>query len=341
MKTRIILSAVLMSAIFALGGCSCASDTTTPGNVNDTTTSIIEGTEMTDNNGEYDVSDDGMVTDNLPEENKDGNNEHNGNNGINNGIDENAVTDDGIVNGNELESPRVTDEVAYASSYIDSEKICWGLGKEHDELNRPLDAVNAEKKYKALGGRFLTTGKNICLTFDEGYENGYTAKILDVLKEKNVKAVFFVTYDYCKCSPDLVRRMIDEGHIVGNHSTTHPSFPDISSEEIKKEVMTIHDYVKENFDYEMKLFRFPKGEFSPKALKELSDLGYESLFWSFGYMDWDVNSQPDKAEAYAKITDSTHSGIYLLHAVSSTNSEIIGSVIDYWREKGYEVGSEI
>ena len=135
--------------------------------------------------------------------------------------------------------------------------------------------------------------------------------------------------------------MIDEGHIVGNHSTTHPSFPDISSDEIKKEVMTLHDYVKENFNYEMTLFRFPKGEFSAKSLKELSDLGYESLFWSFGYMDWDVNSQPDKAEAYAKVTDSTHSGIYLLHAVSSTNAEIIGPVIDYWREKGFEVGSEI
>ena len=115
----------------------------------------------------------------------------------------------------------------------------------------------------------------------------------------------------------------------------------ISDEEIKKEVMTLHDYVKENFDYEMTLFRFPKGEFSSKALKVLSDLGYESIFWSFAYMDWDVNSQPDKAEAYAKITDSTHSGIYLLHAVSSTNAEIIGPVIDYWREKGYEVGSEI
>ncbi|MGN0589813.1 MAG: polysaccharide deacetylase family protein [Ruminiclostridium sp.] len=337
MKTRIILSALLMSAIFALGGCTCANNADNPADVNDNngTTAINEGTEITDNNGEYDVSDDGMVTENAPEENKDGNDT------FNDGVNENAVTDDGIVNGNELESPRVTDEVAYASSYIDSNKICWGLGKEHDELNRPLDAVKAEEKYKSLGGKFLTSGKNICLTFDEGYENGYTAKILDVLKEKGVKAVFFVTYDYCKSSPDLVRRMLDEGHIVGNHSTTHPSFPDISEEEIKKEVMTLHDYVKENFDYEMTLFRFPKGEFSSKAIKVLSDLGYESIFWSFAYMDWDVNSQPDKAEAYAKVTDSTHSGIYLLHAVSSTNAEIIGSVIDYWREKGYEVGSEV
>ena len=335
MRTRIILSAVLMSAVLALGGCTCASNTTTPGNVNDTTTSIIEGPNMSENNGEYDVSDDGMVTENAPEENKDGNGT------FNDGVNENEVTDDGIVNGNELESPKVTDEVAYASSYIDSDKICWGLGKEHDELNRPLDAVNAEEKYKGSGGHFLTTGKKICLTFDEGYENGYTAKILDVLKEKGVKAIFFVTYDYCKSSPDLVKRMIDEGHIVGNHSTTHPSFPDISSDEIKKEVTTLHDYVKKNFNYEMNLFRFPKGEFSAKSLKELSDLGYESLFWSFAYMDWDVNSQPDKAEAYAKVTDSTHSGIYLLHAVSSTNAEIIGPVIDYWREKGFEVGSEI
>ena len=214
MKTRIILSALLMSAIFALGGCTCANNADNPADMNDNngTTAINEETEITDNNGEYDVSDDGMVTENAPEENKDGNDT------FNDGVNENAVTDDGIVNGNELESPRVTDEVAYASSYIDSNKICWGLGKEHDELNRPLDAVKAEEKYKSLGGRFLTSGKNICLTFDEGYENGYTSEILDIIKEKNVKAVFFVTYDYCKTSAPLVQRMIDEGHIVGNAS---------------------------------------------------------------------------------------------------------------------------
>ncbi len=332
MKIRIALSAVLMSAVFALAGCSCAGGVNEE--VTDTTPIMTDETEMNENNGDYDVEDDGAVTEEipeteaLPEENKDG-------------VIEPEVTDDGIVDGDEVVESRVTDEVAYASSYIDNEKICWGLGKEHDELGRPLDAVNAEVKYKAIGGRFLPEGKKICLTFDEGYENGYTSEILDTLKSKDVKAVFFVTYDYCTSSPELVKRIIDEGHILGNHSYSHPSFPDCTEEDIEKEVMTLHNYVKDNFGYEMKLFRFPKGEFTPKNVKLLSDLGYTSVFWSFAYADWDPEKQPDKAEAYARITESTHSGIYLLHAVSSTNSAVLGSVIDFWKAKGYEVGSQL
>ena len=177
----------------------------------------------------------------------------------------------------------------------------------------------------------------IHLTFDAGYENGCTTEILDTLKEKNVKALFFVTYDYCKTNDELVQRMIDDGHIVGNHTYTHPSMPDCSESEMIEEVMALHDYVAEKFGYNMCYFRFPKGEFSEKSLDTVKSLGYTSVFWSFAYSDWDTNAQPDPAAALQKIKESTHSGIYLLHAVSETNAQILGEVIDYWQNEGYNI----
>lgn len=225
-------------------------------------------------------------------------------------------------------------------SSSDNALIGWGLGRDKDELDRPTDAVRAQKKYGDYSALFVDTSekKRIFLTFDEGYENGYTDKILDTLKEKGVKATFFVTYDYCVSSPDLVERMIAEGHTVGNHSYTHPSFPSCSYEETEKEVMTLHNYVKENFNYEMKFFRFPMGEFSERTLMQLNSMGYTSVFWSFAYMDWDPNSQPEPSEAFETVTNSAHSGaIYLLHAVSETNADGLGDFIDKWREDGYEI----
>ena len=136
--------------------------------------------------------------------------------------------------------------------------------------------------------------------------------------------------------PELVQRMIDEGHIVGNHSVNHPSFPEISLEECQQEIMELHDYVKENFGYEMSLFRFPMGEFSEADLKVVQDLGYRSVFWSFAYRDWLVDEQPDPQEAIATIEDKCHPGaIYLLHAVSETNAQILGQVIDDLPGEGY------
>ena len=159
------------------------------------------------------------------------------------------------------------------------------------------------------------------------------------MKKADVKAVFFVTYDYCVSAPDLVERMIAEGHTVGNHSYSHPSFPQCSEEEVKEEVTLLHDYVKENFGYEMTLFRFPKGEFSEKTLFQLDNLGYTSVFWSFAYVDWNADAQTDAKEAFDTITSATHSGgIYLLHAVSKANADCLGDVIDYWKNNGYTVG---
>lgn len=218
--------------------------------------------------------------------------------------------------------------------------IGWGLGKDKDSLDRPIDAVNAQKKYADTSSKFIDDSgeKLLYLTFDEGYENGYTSVILDTLKEKGVKAAFFVTYDYCVSSPELVERMIADGHTVGNHSYTHPSFPSLSPDEVKKEVSMLHDYVKENFDYEMTLFRFPKGEFSESNLYQLKDMGYTSVFWSFAYMDWDTERQPSAAEALDTVTSATHSGgIYLLHAVSEANAESLYDIISYWENNGYRI----
>lgn len=341
MKLKRILCSVLTAAVICCAsscGCSTGPGETTSGGA--VSTSANGGAGMSDSNA--------SVTNVLPEsaesdmpetdENKDGNGHYD-------------VTDDGMVTDADTENSTENgepDEAAYASSYMNIAanglsltKIGWGLGKDKDGENRPTDAVKAEEKYKDLGARFLPAEGKICLTFDEGYENGYTAAILDTLKQKNVKAIFFVTYDYCRTSPELVRRMIDEGHTVGNHSYTHPSLPDCSDNEIIEEVSVLHDYVAEQFGYEMTLFRFPKGEFSENSLNIVKSLGYTSVFWSFAYNDWDTANQPDPAQALQKISDSSHSGIYLLHAVSETNAQILGDVIENWRAAGFQVGADL
>ena len=219
-------------------------------------------------------------------------------------------------------------------------KTAWGLGTSADSFGRPLDAVNAESKYGDLGGLFVgdSEHKRVWLTFDEGYENGYTEKILDVLKEKNVRAVFFVTYDYAKDNPALIERMINEGHTVGNHTMSHPSLPELSDDEIRAELSELHEYIKQNFGYDMYVMRPPKGEFSERVLNIAKDLGYTTVLWSFAYYDWDVNAQTAPDAAFEKITSKTHPGeVCLLHAVSKTNAEILGQVIDYWRNNDYVI----
>ena len=134
--------------------------------------------------------------------------------------------------------------------------------------------------------------------------------------------------------------MIDEGHILGNHSQNHPSFPDTPLEQCKAEVEEIHNSVKDQFDYEMSLFRFPAGEFSEQTLKLMQDMGYRSVFWSFAYRDWEVDNQPDPAEALNTVVSKAHPGaIILMHSVSATNAEILGDVIDELRAQGYEFAS--
>lgn len=234
-----------------------------------------------------------------------------------------------------------------AKSYSDSELAAfdntiqnWGQGVQFNSENQPISSVDFQEKYASFQADFIgPQEKVIWLTFDEGYENGYTEKILDTLKEKNCPAVFFVTGQYARENPELMKRMIAEGHAAGNHSWAHPSkgMPSLSIEKQIEDMDKLHQYVKENYDYEMKLFRYPAGIFSEQSLAVVQSFGYRSLFWSFAYADWDPNKQPDQAQTLTKLQERLHPGaIYLLHAVSSTNAEILGDFIDYARNSGYE-----
>ena len=221
----------------------------------------------------------------------------------------------------------------------DTTKVGYGQGTAVDEKNRPCDAVSFNNVYGYLGAYALTTDENrIILTFDQGYENGYTSKILDTLKEKNVQAVFFLTGDYAKKEPDLVHRMINEGHVLGNHSMNHYSLPTLNEQKAKDEILSLHSYVKNNYGYEMQYFRAPCGEYSEQVLENVHDCGYKTLFWSFAYVDWQTESQPEPSAALKKLTDSAHGGeILLLHSVSATNAQILGQLIDNLRNMGYTV----
>ena len=206
-----------------------------------------------------------------------------------------------------------------------------------DDRNRPLCSLDFQQKYGQYDAYFIGDEEKVLyLTFDEGYENGYTAAILDTLKEKQVPAVFFITGDYLDSEPELVARMIAEGHAVGNHSENHPSFPDISLPEQQTEIQTLTDRVLEQFQYQMTLFRPPCGEFSEQMLGNVQQMGYKTLFWSFAYKDWDKDGGAGAAAALQKTTSALHDGaIYLLHAVSPDNAAMLPDFIDAARAGGY------
>lgn len=224
---------------------------------------------------------------------------------------------------------------------LSNKKIGWGI-KRNDNNNQPDLGSENEKLINKYNGIAMgnNESKTIYLTFDLGYEAGYTSKILDDLKEKNVKATFFITAHYLNTAEDLVKRMIDEGHIVGNHTVNHKSMPDLSEEEIKNELMNLNQSVYEKFGYEMKYMRPPKGEFSERTLSLTEKFGFKTVMWSFAYVDWKDDSQPSKDDAMKKIISNLHNGeIMLLHATSKTNSEIMGEMIDNIRKEGFEIKS--
>lgn len=223
----------------------------------------------------------------------------------------------------------------------------YGPGRTSNK-QRPSGPVSEQKQFGKYGANFIAPdNNNIYLTFDCGYEyyvsgpdGKYpnTGKILDVLKEKNAKAVFFVTMDYVKSEPELVQRMIDEGHAVGNHTNHHPVMPAQTIDKMEYEVMSLHDYVKEHFGYTMTLFRPPQGAFSVQSLAVLHNLGYKSVFWSFAYYDYDTENQWSEDKSLERITSSAHSGaIYLLHAISTVNAATLDDAIDYFRQEGYQL----
>lgn len=219
---------------------------------------------------------------------------------------------------------------------LSTSKVIWGPGNIVDH-QQPTDPLSLNQTFSHLGGKWLIgNDKTICLTFDEGYENGYTPSILDTLDQKGVKAIFFVTYDFARDNPDLIDRMINEGHIVGNHTYRHYTMDEVDIDTATDEVMLLHQYMLDKHKYTMSYFRFPKGEFSQQSLALVQSLGYESLFWSFAYADWDANNPTDPQQSLQHICDSTHNGaIILLHAVSPTNAEILPQVIDNIKSQGY------
>lgn len=224
---------------------------------------------------------------------------------------------------------------------LDNTRRGYGQGNAKDSANRPTGAVAAQERYEKYGAVFIAPpSNNVYLTFDLGYENGYTSKILDTLAEKNAKGIFFVTMGYCKpkAAQQIVERIIKEGHILGNHSVSHKSFPTLSVAEMKKEIQGLHDYIKTEYGYEMFLFRPPMGEYSIRSLAVAQSLGYKTMNWSFAYKDWDTGNQPDETWAKQKMLNDVHGGaVYLIHAVSKTNAAILGDVIDGIRAKGFEI----
>ncbi len=207
--------------------------------------------------------------------------------------------------------------------------------------------VNNQAYFDRLGFDTLTwdnrtQGKVLYLTFDCGYEyKNLAAEILDTLDEKNVSAAFFCTLHYLHSSTKNVTRMILDGHIVGNHSATHPSDPSaLSRETLAWEALGVHNYLRANYGYESRYFRFPAGVYSENALELISSVGYRSVFWSIAYADWDPANQPDKNVALDTLKSRLHPGaVILLHATSPVNAEILGEFIDYCRSEGYEFNS--
>ena len=180
--------------------------------------------------------------------------------------------------------------------------------------------------------------KVLYLTFDCGYEyESLTSDMLDILKEKKVPAAFFCTLDYLETAPEVVTRMIQEGHIVGNHSTTHPADSAVlSREELAWEVLGVDNYLRANFGYTSPYFRFPAGVYSENALELVYTLGFKNVFWSIAYADWDPKNQQGADKAFQTVTERLHPGaVILLHTTSPDNAVILGEFIDYARQQGY------
>lgn len=179
------------------------------------------------------------------------------------------------------------------------------------------------------------------LTFDAGYENGNTPAILDALKKHNAPAAFFIVGHYLESCPDLVKRMIDEDHIVGNHSFHHPDMSQMTKEKFQQELGELEQLYQQTFGQEMaKYYRPPQGKFSENNLKIAQELGYKTCFWSLAYVDWNVDQQPSHEDAMDELTRRVHPGaIVLLHSTSKTNGEILDQLLTKWEEMGYTLKS--
>ncbi len=218
----------------------------------------------------------------------------------------------------------------------------WGLSFQTEGL-APIGNASAEylKKYDGFYAE-ETKEKVMYLTFDAGYENGYTAKILDVLKKHQVPAAFFLVGNYIESDPQLVKRMVKEGHVVGNHTYTHPDMSAISTkEDFSNELGKMEDaYEKVTGEKMKRFYRPPQGKYSEENLKMAQQLGYKTIFWSLAYVDWYEDDQPTKEEAFDKLLPRIHPGaIVLLHSTSRTNVEILDELLTKWKDMGYSFKS--
>ena len=218
----------------------------------------------------------------------------------------------------------------------------WGLSFRTEGAAPMGTAGSAQlQKYDAvyLGD---TTKKVIYLTFDAGYENGCTEKILDALKKHNAPAAFFLVGNYLEQNSDLVRRMVDEGHIVGNHTMHHPDMSKISDPDaFKKELQDLEALYRQITGKEMpRYYRPPQGIYSEENLQMAKELGYKTVFWSLAYVDWNNDSQPTAEQAYAKLLPRIHNGaVVLLHSTSKTNAAILDELLTKWEGMGYSFAS--
>ncbi len=218
----------------------------------------------------------------------------------------------------------------------------WGLSFQKDG-EAPIANASADylKQYNSyyIGD---TSKKTIYLTFDAGFENGYTETILDALKKHSVKATFFLVGNYIETAPELVIRMVNEGHTVGNHTYSHPDMSSISDiENFKKELNKMESLYKSLTGKDLeKIYRPPQGKYSEENLKQAQQLGYKTIFWSLAYVDWYTDDQPTKDEAFNKLIPRIHNGaIVLLHSTSKTNAEILDELLTKWEELGYTFGT--
>lgn len=231
-------------------------------------------------------------------------------------------------------------DAASAAVTASSAEGNWGLSFQ-EEGKTPAGNATFEElaQYDAFYAE-QTDEKVLYLTFDAGYENGNTASILDTLKKHNVSATFFVVGTYIESEPELVKRMAQEGHIVGNHTWHHPDMSQIATmDAFKKELVDVEDAYRDATGEEMtKFYRPPQGKYSESNLKMAQELGYKTFFWSLAYVDWYDNDQPTKEEAFEKLLGRIHPGaIVLLHSTSDTNAQILDELIQKWEEMGYTI----
>ncbi len=217
----------------------------------------------------------------------------------------------------------------------------WGLSFQQE--GQPPVANATPQALTAYDTYYVgdTTNKVIYLTFDAGYENGNTAPILDALKKHNVPATFFVVGHYLETAPELVQRMVAEGHTVGNHTYHHPDMSairDVSA--FKEELETVEATYKEVTGQEMeRIYRPPQGKYSTQNLQMAKALGYRTYFWSLAYVDWYTDKQPTREQAFDKLLTRVHPGaVVLLHSTSSTNAAIMDELLTKWKKMGYSFG---